>query len=119
MLQALEGHSDSVNSVTFLPDGKQVASGSDDNTVRLWDPATGTALSTLEGHSRSVNSVAILQDSKVEQRLFVSNDWVIEGKEKILWLPPEYRPTSMAVWNRIMVLGPSSGKISILGFEEG
>jgi len=33
----LEGHSSSVNSVVFSPDGKTIASGSDDNTVKLWN----------------------------------------------------------------------------------
>jgi hypothetical protein len=54
---------------------------------------------TLKGHSSGVTSVVFSQDSKVEckieQALFVSNDWIIEGKEKILWLPPDYRVTSI------------------------
>jgi WD40 repeat protein len=80
---------------------------------------TGAAIQTLEGHSSSVYSVAFSPDSKVEPGLIVLNDWIIEGKEKILWLPLEYRSTCEAVWNKVVVLGHSSGKISILSFKEG
>jgi WD40 repeat protein len=50
--------------VAFSPDGKQVMSGSDDNTVRLWDAVTGAALQTLKGHLGSVYSVAFSPDGK-------------------------------------------------------
>jgi WD40 repeat protein len=35
------GHSIAVTSVAFSPDGKQILSGSKDNTVKLWDTAIG------------------------------------------------------------------------------
>jgi WD40 repeat protein len=40
----LEGHSSEVTSVVFSPDGSRVASGSRDNTVRVWDIASVTEL---------------------------------------------------------------------------
>ena len=118
-LQTLEGHWSSINSVAFSPDGKQVVSASDDQTIQPWDATTGVALHTLGGHLGSVNSVAFSPDRKREEALFVSNNWAVEGKEKILWLPPEHRGYSMATWNRNIVLGHSSGRTSILGFKEG
>ena len=57
-LQVLEGHTDFVESVAFSPDGKYLASGSVDQTVRLWDPMTGALRSTLTGHSSRVRRVA-------------------------------------------------------------
>ncbi|MGI2909791.1 WD40 repeat domain-containing protein, partial [Hassallia sp. VBCCA 56010] len=57
-------HSNSVRSVAFSPDGKTLASGSDDNTIKLWDVATGKLSQTLTGHSNSVRSVAFSPDGK-------------------------------------------------------
>jgi WD40 repeat protein len=66
--------------VAFSPDGKQLASASDNSTVRLWDPATGTALQTLEGHSSSVNAVAFSPNGK--QLVSASDDRTVR-----LWDP--------------------------------
>ncbi|KAJ6008970.1 hypothetical protein N7522_003986 [Penicillium canescens] len=61
-LQTLEGHSHSVLGIAWSQDGSRLASGSHDNTVKIWDPITGQCTSTLEGHSDSVKSIAWSQD---------------------------------------------------------
>jgi len=108
-LQTLKGHSGWVNSVAFSPDGKQIVSGS----------AIGAALQTLEGHSDWVRSVAFSPDGNLLSTLYVYHYWVVEGKANILWLPPDYRSTCEATWDKTVVLGHSSGRLSFLQFSQG
>ena len=61
-IATLTGHRSDVNSVAFSPDGNTIASGSWDDTIRLWDAATGTHKATLTRHRSDVNSVAFSPD---------------------------------------------------------
>ena len=51
------GHDDDVRSVCFSPDGKHIASGSDDKTVKIWNASTGKLQSTLTGHGAPVTQL--------------------------------------------------------------
>ena len=74
----LEGHDSMVISVSFSPDGKTLASGSADKTIRLWNLETGKEIRTLPGHDEWVFSVNFSPDG---QTLASGSD----DKTIILW----------------------------------
>jgi WD40 repeat protein len=55
----------SVSAVGFSPDGKLLASGGQDNTIKIWEVDTGKELYTLRGNDCTVNSVAFSPDGQV------------------------------------------------------
>jgi WD40 repeat protein len=59
------GHTENVRQVAFTPDSAQLASASDDNTVKLWEVATGEESRTFFGHSAYVCCVAVSPDGQM------------------------------------------------------
>lgn len=57
-LYTMEGHTGNVLTVAFSPDGNLVASGSVDNTMRLWRVNQGTLLRTMQGHPFPILTLA-------------------------------------------------------------
>ncbi|MEO7841921.1 MAG: tetratricopeptide repeat protein, partial [Anaerolineales bacterium] len=66
VLQTLYSHSGQVDSLDFSPDGSLLATGSQDDTIKLWNVQTGELVRTLEGHNGyRVASVAFSPDGSL------------------------------------------------------
>jgi WD40 repeat protein len=146
-LQTLEGHSDYVWAVAFSPNGKQLASGSSDTTIRIWDAATGATLQTLEintvvtilsyssngsimtnrGRFDAISlhdnwalssslSPVLSQPVAFRPNIFVQDEWIMHGENRMLWLPPDYRYFCSAIYENVVCLGHRSGRVSIFEF---
>ncbi len=62
----LTGHSSYVFSVAWSPDGRTLASGSTDQSIRLWEPQSSSqSIRTLSGHTNPINSVAWSPDGRM------------------------------------------------------
>ena len=73
-LFALKGHSSPVTAVAFSPDGRRLATGSEDKGIKLWDLTTGEELIVLKGHRSWIvnNSIGFSPDGS----LLFSAEWL-------------------------------------------
>jgi WD40 repeat protein len=65
VVRTLTGHTDGVLAVRFRSDGRRLASGGFDRTLRVWDAVTGEVLAVLTGHGATVTAVAFSNDGRL------------------------------------------------------
>jgi WD40 repeat protein len=58
------GHRRAIHAASFSPDGRWMASGAKDDTIKIWEVATGRLLRTLYGHGGPVNALAVSPDGR-------------------------------------------------------
>ena len=61
----LEGHTNTVTSLSFAPNGEILASGSNDKSVRFWDTETGKLIRVLDDHNDEVKSIAFFPNGRI------------------------------------------------------
>jgi len=86
LIRTFEGLTGSIWAVAVLPDGKGAISGSNDETLKVWDLESGEAVQTLKGHTGWVRAVSVLPDGK--GAISGSNDktlkvWDLESGEAV------------------------------------
>ncbi|MEH2091333.1 serine/threonine-protein kinase [Nostoc sp.] len=113
LLGTLSGHAWAVLTVAFSPDGQILATGSDDNTIKLWEVNTGQLICTLVGHSWSVVAVAFTADG--ETLLSASCDktvklWRVSTAEEIVTLSGHVDSVSAVAVSKVTQLIASGSR---------
>ncbi|CAL1696007.1 unnamed protein product [Somion occarium] len=60
----MSGHTRSISSIKFSPDGTMLASAAADKLVKIWDPEHGELLDTFEGHTEGISDIAWSSDGE-------------------------------------------------------
>jgi WD40 repeat protein len=129
---------DQDSATVFSPSGKLLASRWDENKVMLWDAATKAALQEVT-FDTFVSLLSFLADGScieicsppdvdpllstqpeaaaVSHGIMIEDEWIRSAADRMLWLPPDYRPSSSAVHGSIVGLGHQSGHVSVLELD--
>lgn len=100
-LKVLEGHLAGITSVAFSPDGRQVVTGSADQTAKVWDAASGRELFVLKTDSAPITSAAFSPDG---QRMVIGSAdqtariWEIASGREVVTLKGHGEGRQMGVY---------------------
>ncbi|KAF5722733.1 heterokaryon incompatibility protein het-E-1 [Fusarium mundagurra] len=113
--------------------GERVIGVDWDTQVHVWNTSTGECLSLSQPRPKLsqshlgasfLNLDVIIQGDRADDDVlgtyYISRDpaWVMRNGERILWLPPDYKPQSVYMSGTTMVLGTYSGRVLFLYLKE-
>ncbi len=114
-----EGHASAIQAVAWSPDGKYIASGSSDNTVRVWDASTKETVTVYQGHSDEVRAVAwapnrqLIASASIDHTVRI---WGAYTKDSIFANRRSSGVTHALAWSpdgSYIALGDSDGTIQV------
>ncbi|KAL7810700.1 hypothetical protein V8C44DRAFT_365339 [Trichoderma aethiopicum] len=127
--------------LAFSSNGDRLASVADECMTTIWDSTTGARLRTFEcdGLGRNPNYGWMLEQSFTEFDFAIATDlpeklpwhecltkhhinsegdWIMRHSQKLLWLPPEYRPTAAAASGSNIVIARALGDPYVIGLSD-
>ena len=116
LVKTLPGHASDVRAIAFSPDGKILASGSFDDTIKLWDVTTWQTIATLKTHK--VHSIAFSPDGKrlaSGGRDKTIKIWDVATRQELCTLttPAEVNFVAFSLDNRVLAAAANDNKVRL------